>query len=107
MLVMALAGITEQWLITPALFVALGTVGIIAANTVSGLLDRHPRHAGAASALFGVAQFGLGALSAVGVGLVSVGPLLTMTLVMAAAALAATASVVALWWQLRRPALAV
>jgi hypothetical protein len=30
-----------------------------------------------------------------------------MTLVMAAAALAATASVVALWWQLRRPALAV
>jgi len=107
MLVMALAGITEQWLITPALFVALGTVGIIAANTVSGLLDRHPRHAGAASALFGVAQFGLGALSAVGVGLVSVGPLLTMTLVMAAAALAATASVIALWWQLRRPALAV
>jgi DHA1 family bicyclomycin/chloramphenicol resistance-like MFS transporter len=107
MLVMALAGITEQWLITPALFVALGTVGIIATNTVSGLLDRHPRHAGAASALFGVAQFGLGALSAVGVGLVSVGPLLTMTLVMAAAALAATASVIALWWQLRRPALAV
>jgi len=107
MLVMALAGITEQWLITPALFVALGTVGIIAANTVSGLLDRHPRHAGAASALFGVAQFGLGALSAVGVGLVSVGPLLTMTLVMAGAALAATASVIALWWQLRRPALAV
>ncbi|AGM40467.1 Drug resistance transporter, Bcr/CflA subfamily protein [Spiribacter salinus M19-40] len=107
MLVMALAGITEQWLITPALFVALGTVGIIAANTVSGLLDRHPRHAGAASALFGVAQFGLGALSAVGVGLVSVGPLLTMTLVMAAAALVATASVIALWWQLRRPALAV
>ncbi|MDR9454404.1 MAG: Bcr/CflA family multidrug efflux MFS transporter [Spiribacter sp.] len=107
MLVMALAGITEQWLITPALFVALGTVGIIAANTVSGLLDRHPRHAGAASALFGVAQFGLGALSAVGVGLVSVGPLLTMTLVMAGAALAATASVVALWWQLRRPVLAV
>ena len=107
MLVMALAGITEQWLITPALFVALGTVGIIAANTVSGLLDRHPRHAGAASALFGVAQFGLGALSALVVGLVSIGPLLTMTLVMTAAALAATASVIALWWQLRRPALAV
>jgi len=107
MLGMALAGVTQQWLITPALFVALGTVGIIAANTVSGLLDRHPDHAGAASALFGVVQFGLGALSAMAVGLVSIGPLLTMTLIMASAALAATASVIALWWQLRRPAIVV
>lgn len=107
MLIMTLSGVTGQWLLTPVLFVALGTVGIIAANTVSGLLDRHPRHAGAASALFGVAQFGLGALSALVVGLISLGPLLTMTLVMTATALAGAASVTALWWQLRRPALAV
>ena len=103
LLVMALAGVRAQWVITPVLFVALGTVGIIAANTVAGLLDRHPTHAGSASALFGVAQFGLGALSALTVGALDLGPLITMTAVMAAAALAASSSIAALWWQVRPP----
>ncbi len=102
MLIMVSLGIRSQWLITPVLFVALGTVGVIAANTVAGLLDRHPQHAGAASALFGVAQFGLGALSAFTIGLLSVGPLLGMSLVMCIAALLAFTSVMALHWQRRQ-----
>jgi DHA1 family bicyclomycin/chloramphenicol resistance-like MFS transporter len=96
--------VTAQWLITPPLFVALGTVGIIAANTVAGLLDRYPDHAGAASALFGVAQFSLGAASAALVGMISAGPLVTMVAVMAVTAALALAAVSALWHQQRRPA---
>ncbi|MEX0374872.1 Bcr/CflA family multidrug efflux MFS transporter [Spiribacter pallidus] len=107
MLVMTLAGISGQWLITPVLFIALSTVGVIAANTVAGLLDRHPAHAGAASALFGVFQFGLGALCASVVGFIDAGPLITMVAVMSAAAVLALASVGALWLQLRRPAVAL
>lgn len=98
---MALAGIDDQWIITPALFIALGTVGVIAANTVAGVLDRHPERAGSASALFGVAQFGLGAISAIIVGLMDFDPLLAMALVMALAALAASACVALIWWQIR------
>ncbi len=98
------SGVTAQWLITPPLFVALGTVGIIAANTVAGLLDRYPDHAGAASALFGVAQFSLGAASAALVGVISAGPLVTMVGVMAVTATLALAAVSALWHQQRRPA---
>ena len=107
MMVMAASGITAQWLITPVLFVALGTVGIIAANTIAGLLDRHPDHAGAASALFGVAQFGLGALSAALIGLIGGDPLLTMVSVMSLAAALAAVSVLALWQQQRRLAAAI
>ncbi len=106
LLAMAASGVTAQWLITPVLFVALATVGIIAANTVAGLLDRHPDHAGAASALFGVAQFGLGALSAGLVGLIGGHPLLTMVSVMSLAATLAALSVMVLWQQQRRLAAA-
>ena len=102
MLVMAASGVHAQWLITPVLFIALSTVGIIAANTVAGLLERHPDHAGAASALFGVAQFGLGALSAALVGLISANALITMVGVMSLAAGLAAVSVAALWQQHRR-----
>jgi DHA1 family bicyclomycin/chloramphenicol resistance-like MFS transporter len=102
MLTLVSVGIREQWIITPVLFIALATVGIIAANTVAGLLDRHPHHAGAASALFGLAQFGLGALSALVIGLITVGPLVGMSLVMCVAALLAFASTLAVHWQHQR-----
>jgi DHA1 family bicyclomycin/chloramphenicol resistance-like MFS transporter len=107
MLVMSLAGITAQWLITPVLFIALSTVGMIAANTVSGLLDRHPAHAGAASGLFGLAQFGLGAVCAALVGAIGGGPLVTMASVMTVAAGLAALTVIALWWQQYQTAVAV
>lgn len=99
---MVASGISAQWLITPVLFVTLSTVGIIAANTVAGLLDRHPDHAGSASALFGVMQFGLGALSAALVGTIEGDPLVTMVMVMALTAALALASLSALWHQQRR-----
>ncbi len=102
MLIMSLAGITAQWLIAPMLFIALGTVGIIAANTVSGLLDRHPTHAGAASGLFGLAQFGLGAVCSALVGMIQAEPLVTMISVMTAAACLAAVSVMMIWWQRHR-----
>jgi DHA1 family bicyclomycin/chloramphenicol resistance-like MFS transporter len=107
MLTLVSMGIREQWIITPVLFIALATVGIIAANTVAGLLDRHPHHAGAASALFGLAQFGLGALSALVIGLLTLGPLLGMSIVMAGAAAMALCCVVAIHQLIDRPVMAV
>lgn len=104
LLAMVLIGVQAQWVLTPILFVTLSTVGIIAANTVAGLLDRHPDHAGAASAMFGVAQFGLGALSAGLVGAIDGRPLMAMVGVMALTAALALAAISALWHQQRRPA---
>ncbi len=97
LLVMTQFGLTGQWMVTPVLFIALATVGVIAANTVAGLLDRHPDHAGAASALFGVAQFSLGAASASLVGIIPLDALFTMSLVMALAGTAAAIAVMTLW----------
>lgn len=50
------------------LFFAVGPVGMVGANTIAGLLNFYPRNAGTASALFGVSQFGLGAVAGVLVG---------------------------------------
>lgn len=82
MLVLVLSGVNHQWVLTPFLFITLGTIGVIAGNTVSRLLEGHPQSAGAASALFGLAQFGLGAMSALTIGLLPFEPLLSMTIVM-------------------------
>ncbi|TVO62408.1 Bcr/CflA family multidrug efflux MFS transporter [Spiribacter vilamensis] len=103
---MVAAGIRGQWLLTPVLFVTLSTVGIIAANTVAGLLNRHPDHAGSASALFGVVQFGFGAMSAALVSTIGGDQLVTMVMVMALTAALALASLSALWHQQRQVAAA-
>lgn len=50
------------------LFVTMCPVGMVGANAMAGLFDLYPGNAGAASALFGVSQFGLGALAGVLVG---------------------------------------
>lgn len=47
------------------LFIAVSPVSMIGANAMAGLLDHYPNNAGAASALFGVHQYGLGALAGV------------------------------------------
>lgn len=65
------------------LFFAVGTVGLVGANTVAGLLDAYPDNAGAASALFGFFQFGLGALAGGMVGAVGLSPAVDMAVVMA------------------------
>ncbi|MDN5864653.1 MAG: Bcr/CflA family multidrug efflux MFS transporter [Gammaproteobacteria bacterium] len=74
------------------LFFAVGPVGFVGANTIAGLMNLYPRNAGAASALFGVLQFGLGALAGVIVGFLYAGtPVamgITMTIMAAASLLA-------------------
>lgn len=46
-----------------ALFFAVGPVSMTGANAIAGLLNLFPKNAGAASALFGLFQFGLGAVA--------------------------------------------
>ncbi|MFN4044928.1 multidrug effflux MFS transporter [Limnobacter sp.] len=41
----------------------VGSLGFVAPNTTAQLLSKHPKNAGAASALYGCAQFGLGGLA--------------------------------------------
>ncbi|HEX4844163.1 MAG TPA: multidrug effflux MFS transporter [Limnobacter sp.] len=48
----------------------VGSLGCVAPNTMAQLLEKHPNNAGAASALYGFAQFGLGGLASFGVSLV-------------------------------------
>lgn len=88
----ALTGFGGLPAIVATLFFAVGTVGIVGANTVAGLLDLYPRNAGAASALFGVFQYGLGALAGAVVGALYAGTPAAMGIVMAAAAAGAFAA---------------
>lgn len=56
-------------LIASGLLVAVGALGLVAPNTVAQLLGAHPNNAGAASALYGFAQFGLGGVASLAVSL--------------------------------------
>ncbi|WP_111495043.1 multidrug effflux MFS transporter [Marinobacter bohaiensis] len=64
LLVMAVTGVGGLWGIVIPAFLMLLTVSMAGANTIAGLLDLAPDTAGAASALFGVTQFGCAALAA-------------------------------------------
>lgn len=55
------------------LFITVGPVSMVGADAIAGLLNLHPHNAGAASALFGVSQFGLGAVAGVLVGVLFTG----------------------------------
>lgn len=68
--------------VVSTLFIAVAPVGMVGANAIAGLFDLYPRNAGAASALFGVSQFGLGALAGVLVGTFSSGTPVAMALAM-------------------------
>lgn len=52
-----------------SLFVVVSMTGLLGANCVGLLMARYPGNAGAAAALFGAAQFGLGMLASAGVNL--------------------------------------
>ncbi len=69
------------------LFCTMAPIGLVSGNTMIGLLDDYPRNAGAASALFGVLQFGAGAVAGVAVGALHDGTPVAMSVVMFAAAL--------------------
>lgn len=80
------------------LFVAISPVSMTGANAISGMLNAYPNNAGAASALFGVFQFGLGALAGIIVGALFSGTPVAMALTMT---LMAGGSLLAwLWLQL-------
>jgi DHA1 family bicyclomycin/chloramphenicol resistance-like MFS transporter len=64
------------------LFVAVAPVALVGANAIAGLLNLYPRNAGAASALFGVSQFGLGAISGTLVGVFYSGTAIAIALAM-------------------------
>ncbi|KKB63950.1 major facilitator transporter [Robbsia andropogonis] len=54
-------GIGGLPLLAAALFFVVSTTGVLGANCVTDLMQRYPNNAGAAAALFGAVQFGLGA----------------------------------------------
>ncbi|MFO1352133.1 MAG: Bcr/CflA family multidrug efflux MFS transporter [Gammaproteobacteria bacterium] len=73
----------------PPLFLFISCVGFSGANATAGALALYPQMAGTASALLGLAAFGLGALCGALVGLLHDGSALPMALVMAGAGLGA------------------
>lgn len=97
-LVMASAwnGGTATWnlgLMVLGFLICVGSLGFVAPNTTAQLLGKHPKNAGAASALYGCAQFGLGGMASWVVSLVHDKTALPMAAtVLAFAALACWAS---------------
>lgn len=69
------------------LFFFLGTVGLMNANCAAELMQRFPANAGAASALFGALQFGLGALASFLLSLLQTGTPAAMGAIIGAAGL--------------------
>ncbi|HLF12329.1 MAG TPA: multidrug effflux MFS transporter [Gammaproteobacteria bacterium] len=80
-------------ILIPALFYMFG-VGFVFANSMARTLSRFPASMGAASAVFGVNQFLIGALVAAALSLIPEPAPLPLVAAMAAAGLAAAA----LWW---------
>lgn len=80
------------------LFVAIAPVGMNGANAIAGMLNLYPKNAGAASALFGVSQFGFGAVAGILVGVFYTGTPVAMALAMMT--MAAGALVAWLWLRL-------
>ncbi|WP_153101145.1 Bcr/CflA family multidrug efflux MFS transporter [Paraburkholderia hayleyella] len=54
--------------IVAGLFFVVGVVGLLTANCTTDLMHRYPHNAGAAAAVFGAVQLGLGALASLAVG---------------------------------------
>ncbi len=84
------------------LFMAVAPVSMTGANAIAGLLNLFPRNAGAASALFGVSQFGFGAIAGILAGAFYSGTPVAMALAMII--MAGGAFLAWLWLQLLRTA---
>jgi MFS transporter, DHA1 family, multidrug resistance protein len=63
-----LTGWGGLWSIVASLFFVVGTVGVLSANCTTDLMHRYPHNAGAAAAIFGAMQLGLGGLASLVVG---------------------------------------
>lgn len=64
------------------LFVAIAPVGMVGANGIAGLMNLYPNNAGAASAMFGIFQYGFGAVAGLLVGVFDSGTSAAMALSM-------------------------
>jgi len=82
-----------------SLFVAVAPVSMSGANAIAGLLDRYPDNAGAASALFGVSQFGFGAVAGALTGVFHTGNAAAMAWSMLVMAGGASLAWLGLWWR--------
>ena len=96
MAALALSGIFNIAAILGPMMVLAAGIGIVLPYGMAGAMSAHPRIAGAASALFGLAQFGLAAIGTVVIGVVRDGTQVPMAVVMAGATLAAAAALVIL-----------
>ena len=87
--VLAFARVGPWWLTALPILVSLTTMGFVLPNATVGALQRHANHAGSASALMGMLQFCLGAISGLSVGLFADGTSRPMAVLMIAGALGA------------------
>ncbi|SDC24464.1 Bcr/CflA family multidrug efflux MFS transporter [Paraburkholderia lycopersici] len=65
---MCVTGWGGLWSIVFGLFFVVSVVGLLGANCATDLMYRYPKNAGAAAAVFGATQLGLGALASAAVG---------------------------------------
>jgi MFS transporter, DHA1 family, multidrug resistance protein len=57
------SGLWQLCLMIAGFLLCVGSIGLVSPNSTAQLLGKHPANAGAASALYGCAQFGLGGLA--------------------------------------------
>src|SRR5699024_6563560 len=76
---LALGGIVA---VVIGLFITVAPASMVGANSTVGLMNLFPRNAGAAMGLFGVAQFGLGAVASILVSIFHTGTPTAMALAM-------------------------
>lgn len=88
--------------ILPAFFVVVSSIGVVLPSGTAIALEEHASAAGSASALLGMAQFAVGAISAPLVGVAGKDTALPMAIVIATCSLGAVAA----FWLLVRPQVA-
>ena len=97
-----LLGAYQQWhsiyTLVIGLFVAIAPVSFVGSNSNVGLLNLFPNNAGASNAVFGVAQFGLGAGAAFLIGVLFQDTELAMSQVMWLTAIGSFAATLWLLW---------
>lgn len=94
-------GLGLAWIVA-GVVVYVGALGLVSANAVAGALASFREDSGTGSAVFGVAQFGLGALSSLVVSALDSTDATAMVAVMAACGLLALASALPLAAEMRR-----
>lgn len=80
--VIAFAGIGPWYLTMLPILISLTTMGFVLPNATVGALQRHAGHAGSASALMGMLQFCIGAISGLSVGILADGTSRPMAILM-------------------------